>query len=139
MMYAQHTPKKRTATYHTFTIVILPLALYVLQLLGMSSALATYAAGVLVLVKMMVEWRHQHQRPMPQTTAVPRSSLVPAQAPLAGCYLCHQLRPLWPYQIAGHRVGICQQCHHCLHFTQQADRQAAHPHYCSSGIPFHQY
>ncbi|HZU00813.1 MAG TPA: hypothetical protein VFA10_14195 [Ktedonobacteraceae bacterium] len=143
MIYPQHPLKKRVAIanfYQTFTIVIVPVALYILQLFGMGSSLATYAAGVLVLLKILVEWRQQHQQqPAPQHAApIARASLVPAQAPLAGCYLCHQLRPLRPYQIAGHQVGICEPCHHCLHFTQQADRQAVYPYSYANGAHIHQ-
>ena len=107
-----YTPSKH---YSTLTIAIFPLAIYFLQLLGKASALAACAAGILVVLKVIVELQHHHRasvrRPSPPPT------LVRVQAPLAGCYLCGELHHLRPYQMEGQRVGICRHCHHCMAFS----------------------
>jgi hypothetical protein len=106
--------------YSTLTIAILPLVIYFLQLFGKASSLAACAAGVLVVLKILIEWLHawhhdSQSAPLLRPTSRPR--LVQVQPPLAGCFLCGQIRQLHPYEVSGHRVGICQRCHHCVAVT----------------------
>ncbi len=119
MSQSHRTPTPHYTTrkhYSTFTIAILPLAIYFLQLLGKASFLAACAAGTLVVVKVFIELRHNSQR-IPAHRPTPSPRLVQVQAPLAGCYLCGEVRHLQPYAISGQRVGICQHCYHCVSFT----------------------
>jgi hypothetical protein len=125
MSHRTPTPHYTTKSYSLLTLVIFPLALYLLQsplvppVLGNASFLAAIATGLLVICRVIIEWRHhcQSAAPLPAST---HPALVRVQAPLAGCYFCGQVRQLQPYEISGQRrVGICQRCHHCVEFTGQ--------------------
>ena len=109
-----------TGCYHALTVVIFPVMIYLMQLLGKVSILATCASGALVLCKAILEVRHHHASSHRQSHPLPsRSLLVSVQAPVAGCYLCRQVRQLRPYEIEGQRAGICQHCHHWTSFSRQ--------------------
>ncbi len=117
---SQLTQTHRTPTSHytTLIVAIFPLAIYFFQLLGKVSSFAAGAAGVLVVLKVIVELHHHHAAPRSSRPA-PAPALIQVEAPIAGCYLCQELRHLRPSNVGGHRVGICQRCHHCLSFTNQ--------------------
>ncbi len=103
----------------TLTIAVLPLCIYFLQLAGKVSALAAFVAGILVILKVALEWSNHWQRTSHQS--VRRVSMRP-RAPVvlvAPCYLCNKMEYLHPYRLDHHHVGICQKCHHCLNFTDQ--------------------
>ena len=102
----------------TFTIAILPLLIYVFQLLGKASNTASCVAGMLFVLKVSIELRQSRQQPC---SRMPRSTRPPAprvrhspQTALAGCYFCEELRVLRPYWLEGMHVGVCQDCYHSL-------------------------
>ncbi len=118
-MHSHRTQRQSTTgCYHTLTVVIFPITIYLLQLLGKISLLATCASGALVVCKAILEVRHHHTasrcRSHPHS---PRSFLVPV--PVAHCFLCQQRRQLRPHEIAGQRVGICQHCYDWIAFSRQ--------------------
>lgn len=87
----------------TLTIAVLPLLIYVCQVFGKASGMAATLAGMLVVLKVLIEWHQQHR---PQASRQPRAP----QAPIAGCYLCQRVQVLHPYHIEGMRVGVCSSC-----------------------------
>ncbi len=117
---SRRAPRRTPGCYRTLTIVIFPVMIYLLQLFGKVSILATCASGTLVVCKAIVELRHHQAASSRQSRPLPsRSLLVPVHAPVASCYLCQQVRQLRPYEIAGWRAGICQHCHHWTLFSRQ--------------------
>ena len=91
----------------TLTIAVFPLLIYVCQVFGKASGMAATLAGMLVVLKVLIEWHQQHRL---QSSRQPRAS----QAPIAGCYCCQRVRVLHPYHIEGIRVGVCSHCQRSL-------------------------
>lgn len=117
-MTQHHQHQTPTRLYRILSI-LLPLGIYGCQLFGKFTLVGTCAAGVLTALKAWVEWKqHSSKRVVQRTSPQPQSLLVPLRAPVAGCYLCHEMHQLRPYQITtGHQVGICQQCYRWSTFT----------------------
>lgn len=108
-----------TGCYTTLTLAIFPLSIYFLQMLGKVSTIAAGAAGILVVLKVIIDWSYHRRQRSHQYDPSSQIAFVRVQAPLAGCYFCKNMRPLRPYEVAGHRVGICQHCHDCVGFTSR--------------------
>jgi hypothetical protein len=118
-MPSTHSPHRQSTTGSApiLIIVILPLMMYVLQLLGKISLLATGASGILVVCKVILEMRHHRAACHRQDYSF--SPLALHQAPAARCFLCQQVRQLSPTRIAGQRVGICHRCQNWTAFSRQ--------------------
>lgn len=99
---SHHPTSHSTTGYPALTIIFFPFALYLLQLLGRISLAAACAGGVLLIVKVIFDWRAL--RAAPPVKRTPRG-------PLAGCYYCGDLRPLCALQRTGYRIGVCRQCY----------------------------
>lgn len=109
---------RTTGCVSLLTIVVFPLTIYFVPQMGERNlSLAAYVTGILVMLKVVIEWgnrshsHHRHHAPV-YRYSVPRPCLVSVQAPLAGCYLCQHIHYLRPYHTAsGQRVGLCQRCY----------------------------
>ena len=120
----EHTMKQAAGCYTIFTVAILPLIIYFLQLFGKASTVATVIATALVVLKVAIEYhtsrqKHNHAPAPAPAVPVPHAPLVPYRPPIAGCYVCQKQRPLRPYQFgANYHVGICQECYSSLEATR---------------------
>ncbi len=122
-----HAPTRRPATLGCFgwlTIAILPLLIYVFQLLGKVSSVASCVAGMLLVLKVVVELRHARPQHRPRAQRSLRQQPAPLvrrapQEALAGCYFCGKVQMLRPYAIDDERrVGACQHCHRTLFLSR---------------------
>ncbi len=105
------------------TIAVLPLLIYVFQLLGKVSSMASCVAGMLLVLKVVVELRHARPQHRPRSPRQPPAPLVrrASQEALAGCYFCGEVHALRPYPIGdGVRVGVCQHCHCSLNLSRRS-------------------
>jgi hypothetical protein len=122
--HSRHT-SRRSASLGCFgwlTIAVLPLLIYVFQLLGKISSAASCVAGMLLVLKVVVELRHARPLPRPRSPRQPSAPLVrrAPQEPLAGCYFCGKIQMLRPYAIDDERrVGACQHCHRTLFLSRE--------------------
>ncbi len=103
------------------TIVVFPLLIYLCQQFGKFSSIASSLAGMLLILKIVVELRHHLQQSRSRMLH-PRSA-SPArrvsQNTLAACYFCEERHRLHPYTIDGMRIGVCQHCYINLRFSRQ--------------------
>lgn len=123
-MPSSHIPRRHSTSgfVHLLIIVIFPLMISAFQLLGKISIVATWASSILVVCKVILEMRHHRAACRRQShLASPQPLLVPLQAPAptGRCFLCHQVRPLHPFQIAALRAGICHRCQNWITFSRQ--------------------
>lgn len=121
-MFQAYCQAHRTPThYYTMrllTLAVLPLTIYLLQIAGKVYGMASIAAGILIFIKVLIDLLAS--RPTaPRPTHTPRPTRRYQSPPCQLCQRANQILVTHPFD--SRYLWICQDCDHCLSFSQQCE------------------
>ncbi len=119
------TPTSHSTIVRVLTVVVLPVAIYALQLLGKIYSLAALVAGVLVGLKILLELLNA---PVPARSSTHSTPPVQPQ-PSIQCHYCHRRRGAFRlHPNPDHRLppgtAVCDRCYE--HYLLTATYMSTH-------------
>lgn len=114
--YQSHRTPTHYYTMRLLTLAVLPLTIYLLQIAGKVYGMASFAAGILIFIKVLIDLLsslpvHEHRTHTPRRTSTHQSP---------PCQLCQRAnQTLVPHSFDSRTLWICHDCHSCMAFTEK--------------------